>query len=376
MGICIAKTVCLYKIKDYLFQFRAGKSENADSNYKFLTRLFNQKNTPEMTDAIYKTQYDIAMELLDGKQAYYIIDGTKWNNGKYVIHLLVLSIIVGNNAIPVAAHQIETKGHSDFHLRKFLLEEFIKRNNAKGGIIIGDREYIGYQWFNYLESIKWDFVFRIKEENYFQKLTGKYSNSKDYIKAMMKKNRKHPIGCTVEIETKSYTRVYVKKQKLKKEEKEPIIHLISSLPPEEAEKISQIYKKRWKIETQFKHEKTNGLNIEDANLRDTFKLEFLIALAGMAFTLITLRGQKEKQEAETKRKNQKKDAKNAKLNSKKDNEKDGEKKIQGEYFERISCFRYGISYVLKKIDEIKSKSLCIANFINYMINDPVFPDVQ
>ncbi len=64
---------------------------------------------------------------------------------------------------------------------------------------------------------------------------------------------------------------------------EPLLYFISTLTHKV--KITEAYRRRWRIETCFKHLKTQGFNIEDLNFKDDGKIMLLIAIVIMAYVL-------------------------------------------------------------------------------------------
>ena len=68
-----------------------------------------------------------------------------------------------------------------------------------------------------------------------------------------------------------YTYSFVIIKNPKHDPNEPYIYFISDL--KDAKAIANHYLKRWKIECAFKHLKTNGFNIENANLKDDLKID-------------------------------------------------------------------------------------------------------
>ena len=64
--------------------------------------------------------------------------------------------------------------------------------------------------------------------------------------------------------------------------------LLTNLAP--TKHTANKYKTRWKFECMFKHLKSNGYNLEDINLRDKVKAEFMLALVATSYILAIREG--------------------------------------------------------------------------------------
>lgn len=84
----------------------------------------------------------------------------------------------------------------------------------------------------------------------------------------------------------TYTFVMIKNPK--HDPKEPYIYFISDL--KDAKAIANHYLKRWKIESCFKHLKTNGFNIEDINLKNDLKIELMMGVLAMVYLIALKEG--------------------------------------------------------------------------------------
>jgi hypothetical protein len=74
----------------------------------------------------------------------------------------------------------------------------------------------------------------------------------------------------------------------KHDPKEPYIYFISDL--KDAKTIANHYLKRWKIESYFKHLKTNGFNMEDINLKNDLKIELMMAVLALVYLIALKEG--------------------------------------------------------------------------------------
>jgi hypothetical protein len=131
-----------------------------ESRYKRLKRFFSQM-TINLADV---ASWVIALFGLDKCAVYLSIDRTNWKWGKSDINVLMLSIVYKGIALPVVWTLLETQGNSQTDERVVLMQKFINRF-GKGRIagVLGDREFIGGDWFAWLKKEKIAFCIRIKK---------------------------------------------------------------------------------------------------------------------------------------------------------------------------------------------------------------------
>lgn len=125
--------------------------------------------------------------------------------------------------------------------------------------------------------------------------------------------------------------------KLEKDEKEPLVFFLTSL--KKAGKALKAYSLRWKIETCFKHLKTNGFDLEAMNIKGHQKRELMMGVVVFLYVLAVKEGLLEFK----KQQNAKKHFKYF--------------KITDTTTLAISFFRKGVSILHQKINNFKE--LCI-----------------
>lgn len=171
------------------------------------------------------------------------------------------------------------RGNSDHFDRIDLLECFIKTFGMERILVLlGDREFIGKLWIDWLENAKIDYVFRMKEN-------GQYlSNSRGKMMKINELLRPLPKGKSI----------YLGVRKVGKHEKQP--HHVSALRNEFGAIVVLIhsktitnpletYKKRWEIETMFKAFKSSGFDMEATHMTDHDRLNTLFSVMAIAFCI-------------------------------------------------------------------------------------------
>lgn len=275
-AIILARSTNLNVLKDYLPQLLTNDQTKPCSHYKRLIRFFRSSNPDRLVICILQ----FIFRLFQGRFHYLVMDATTWQVGKKSIHLLTLCILVRNTAIPIYWLQLAKKGHSSETERERLMKQALGYYKLKGKVLLADREYVGEKWLRYLYQNGIDFVIRLSEGCYripigeapgaaYSKLCRQAHQRKRGVIKFFTLN-----GCRLSI---------VMLQNPKNDSNEPLFYFISSLT--DKVQITEAYRHRWRIETCFKHLKTQGFNIEDLNFKDDGKITLLIAIVVMAYVL-------------------------------------------------------------------------------------------
>jgi hypothetical protein len=90
----------------------------------------------------------------------------------------------------------------------------------------------------------------------------------------------------MELAGTAYSFVMIKNPK--HDPKEPYIYFISDL--KDAKVIANHYLKRWKIESCYRHLKSNGFNMEDINLQNDQKIELMMGVLAVVYLLAVKEG--------------------------------------------------------------------------------------
>ena len=325
----LARTVNLYKMKDYVGGVLNKANSNPDSDYKRLIRFFQMWGGRE--DLLHDLMHQ-NLQLLRGLGfKTLVMDGTSWQIGSTEIHYLVLSVLAGNVAVPIFWVQLEKIGASSQEERKAMLEEAMLLFDLRGMTLLADREYVGREWFKFLKDNKIDFVIRLRAGDYEEDVNFSKGRSYQGMRARCLQ-RKRLVKKQVCLKDENYT--FVMMPNPKPDAEEPVLLFLTTLS--NARKAAELYVKRWKIECLFKHLKTNGYNLEDLNLKDAGKNMLMMAIVVTAYTLAIQEGWKRRKQIR------------AQLYA------------DGSELPEVSIFREGLA-------RLTAKCFCFINFIKYIL---------
>jgi hypothetical protein len=287
-GIILKETVCLNKIKGVVGSITGKASTKPESHYKRLIRIFDDFSY----GSLWLELLQFVFSLLRLKSDYLLLDGTSWERGSRQYHFITLCVVYQGVAIPIYWEDLQKKGNSSIEERKRVMRKAMRYYNLKDKILLADREYIGEDWFCFLKENNIDFVIRLRKKNYKEAVNAAEGKSYGTLERKALRSRKagKAVGKKILLQGQSFTFVIVKNPK--PDAAEPLIYLLSTLEETPA-RIAAHYPVRWKIETCFKHLKSNGFNLEKMNLEGDKRSRLLMALVVFAYTLSVCEGLKE-----------------------------------------------------------------------------------
>jgi hypothetical protein len=208
-----------------------------------------------------------------------VIDRTNWDYGKTTINYFVASVILGNMAIPIYWMPLDKKGNSSTKER-ILLSEMLFQIIPKEQIecILGDREFIGQAWFQWLIDQKIKFIIRLKE-NFVIEVGGKET---------------WPVVLFSELKEgqELYKQVLLWGIPLtivaKRLADNSLLILASNYVHHT--QLCEVYKKRWAIEICFKNLKSNGFDLESTHMTEPEKLSKLMLILAIALAITVKTG--------------------------------------------------------------------------------------
>ena len=260
-----AQTVNLNKIACRM-QSKATKA----SRFRRLQRFFSHFSI----DFSYIFGFIFALFIPSGETCYLTMDRTNWQWGKSDINILMLGIVYKGIAIPIGWKLLDKRGNSDTTERIELIEAFIHQfGKERVAGILGDREFIGEDWFSWLMREKIPFWIRLKKNFLTTDSRGRivkvYTLFRD-----LKPTEQRSIYSKRNIMKSD---VYLSGMKLS--DGDYLIVATSELPGMAIEQ----YAKRWEIETLFSCLKGRGFNFEDTHITDLERIKKYVAVLAIAF---------------------------------------------------------------------------------------------
>ena len=217
----------------------------------------------------------LVFNLLPEKQNLMLtIDRTNWKFGEFDINILMLGVVYQGVAFPLLFTMLPKRGNSNCGERIELIERFISLFGRETiDAIMADREFVGKDWLDYLNSKHLRYYIRIRN-NFKVYLPHKNRIIKaSHLFNHLDVNQFHYYSRIVLINN---VYCYISGCKIK----EDFLIVVSFNKPEQAQ---DYYKQRWQIEMCFKALKSRGFDIEKTHLKDIERIQKLLLLVLIAF---------------------------------------------------------------------------------------------
>ncbi len=247
----------------------AGKAKS-ESKYRRLQRFFQAVHFD------YNAIARLIMEMcgFDEMKYYLSLDRTNWKWGKKNINILTLAIVYKGTAIPVYWLILNKQGNSNQKERIALLQRFIGqfgRQNILG--VLGDREFIGEQWWKWLTTMSIPYLIRVKENQLVINRRGKTVS----IRALfsdLKVGKSRVLRASRKV---SGQQVWLSGLRLDSKE------LLIVAGNQYFTSPFDIYGFRWEIECLFQCLKGRGFHMEETRLVRYFRIKKMMALLAIGF---------------------------------------------------------------------------------------------
>ena len=267
LSIIVTETVNLTRLACMTF----GKACQM-SHYRRLQRFFSlfRFDYNGLAKAIFAL-----FNLSEGKH-YLILDRTNWQWGKRNINILMLCIAYKKIGIPIFWVMLNKKGNSSTRERIALVNRFIRifgKTSIAG--LLGDREFIGKDWFCYLQRENIIFYFRVKKDADTQNARGQ-SVQVGWLF--------HDTQINVAKPLKGLRSVYGQPlfiTGMRLLDGEFLIVVSNS----EAHCAIDIYGQRWEIETIFGCLKSKGFCFEETRLTEYARVKKMVGVLALAFCI-------------------------------------------------------------------------------------------
>jgi hypothetical protein len=206
-------------------------------------------------------------------QFYLSMDRSNWRWGKININFLVIGVPYKRMAIPLLWVMLPKQGNSNTDERIALLKElfrFLPSHRVKG--LLGDREFVGKRWFEWLEKREIAFYIRVKQ-NYLTTTCNGQETTVEALFYHLAPGEKQALKTKRSLFGR---RVYLTGSRLESGE----LMVIASLHADTC--AITAYLERWEIETLFENLKSRGFDFESTHITDTGKLERLMGVLAIA----------------------------------------------------------------------------------------------
>jgi Transposase DDE domain len=248
-----------------------------ESNYKRLQRFLREFELP------YAQLAALVVKLLGLPGPYALaLDRTNWKVGLVDINILMLSIVYRGVGFPVVWIVLPKAGNSDTIERKTVVEIFLDLFGAQNiACLLGDREFVGKDWFRFLKEHRIKFEMRLKKDTLVRNARGKLVQAW----RLFASTRVNQILVIPEARQMWGMKLFLSGCYLGQGE------WLLLVAPEFSDNPNQEYQKRWGIETLFGALKSRGFNLEDTRLKEPERISRLLALLALAFTWAFVVGQ-------------------------------------------------------------------------------------
>lgn len=245
-----------------------------ESCYKRIQRFFRfLKFDPFAVASMVITLFD-----LKDKKLSLALDRTNWKFGRIDINILMLTVAHRGIALPLMWSCLKKRGNSNTSERIDLIKRILLLIGPKNiECLLGDREFIGAEWIQWLDDQSIPFLFRVRNNSLLEGIFP--------VKAFFKRlpyDKKVKNG-EIALWGKS---IYLSTSwSYKKDE------LVTIISNRKFKNPFKLYHKRWEIETFFGCLKKRGFCFEDTHLIHLSRIEKLVFVLTIAFCWTHLVGE-------------------------------------------------------------------------------------
>lgn len=206
-----------------------------------------------------------------------VLDRTNWKVGRREVNLLVLAAATRRHRVGLLWTVLDRGGNSGARERIALVERFMAAfGRERIGLLLGDREFIGTDWLDYLVERDIPFVVRLRAG---QRATTAEGRCGTLGRLLVGPGGRRRAAVTLDaMATAQGPGPEIAVRAVRPKGREPVI-VATNRPNLRA---LAAYRKRWAIECFFADAKTRGLNLEDTRLTDPRKLDLLVAILVIA----------------------------------------------------------------------------------------------
>ena len=212
----------------------------------------------------------VVLKLYGQKRYCLCLDRTNWQFGNMHINILTLACAHEGIAIPLVWCLLPKAGNSATSERITLLERLLRHvPPAQIAMLLADREFIGGDWFAYLERKHIPFVIRIRKDalgdGWFQLFA--FFSHLPVGEHKVLKQRYAIFGVPLAVAGARLA-------------DGDYLIVVTNRNPKQA---LADYAQRWRIECLFKALKSSGFNLEATHLKHLERIDTLLAVVTLAF---------------------------------------------------------------------------------------------
>ena len=213
------------------------------------------------------------------------LDGTTWQCGQTKIQLLVLSLVYRGISLPLCWVDLAKKGHSNQQERKRLLQMTSKLYDLRGFCLLGDREYVGRDWFAFLDELGLFFIIRLSRQDYKYEIS---AGGKSYGSLLKRALKGKLVSQDIRIGQGCYQFVATCHQD-GPDGTDPLVILLTNTIWSK-QKVLARYRIRWCTEPLFRHLKSNGFVLEAIGFENRQKIRLLVAIVVVLYVICVAEG--------------------------------------------------------------------------------------
>lgn len=204
------------------------------------------------------------------------VDRTQWQWGKTKFNFLVLACVHQGIALPLFWRVLPKKGNSHTTERIQLMQRFMQCfGSERIEQLLGDREFIGGDWFNWLKRQNIPFTIRIKDNSIVTNMRGLQVQLNALLHAL-KPGQWGGLPKLRKLYADKKAQVYLVATRSTRGQ---LCVVATDRCPEEA---LERYSWRWHIETLFSCLKTRGFRFEDTHVTHLQRLECFMGVLTIA----------------------------------------------------------------------------------------------
>jgi hypothetical protein len=270
-----ACTTSLWKLAPHI-----GTNTEVESVYRRLARFFQHVRF----DGAAFARMIVAVLGLDKIGAWDMaLDRTNWKLGKVHINILMLGVVWNGICVPLFWMLLPKAGNSNTDERIKLLKK-LRRTFPKQplGSLMGDREFIGGVWMEWLTTTGISFVLRLREDMHVFK-DGYAPMPLSHVARNLRVGQKMILKGSWRLgqnaaDASPPLRIII----LRLDDGE-LLSLATDKKPKTA--LAR-YRNRWKIETLFAALKTRGFDLEATHITAPKKLALLVGVLALTAALV------------------------------------------------------------------------------------------